>query len=716
MTPKQYQEQATPEYFKKQMPAKMAEQRANELGISKDDMFKLYSSITQSGSPVQGMPGGSPYGSNAMQWTPTSTTGPGGTVTTASPLQQQAAQMLQQKKVADAMGWFQPPQQQQAQQPQIPQLAPAQQMPTVQTTALKATTPYGNIGPQQQSPATPAASAQNITPMFNPMQQPQLGVQPLQPGQYAPPPLPTLPSYQPQPQWFQSGGLVTGDQQQNPQGANIQPSSQASNTGIYNPSYLGSYLGALALGQPMIVNPQPSGTPSAKSGTSPVGGPQYYSTGGGSFQLPSGDILTQDQMNALDPGSIRELQRGVGLGTVKYLTPQQAGPAAQGPWAQMPGIFKKADMPTIGGTGVTQLTATPQANAALMPKAGPAPTYAPQVSTPMPAGVNVGGAPQLTPPPAPSVATSGVAVGGPPPVQARPTVINDPRMSQAVSNLLGIQVNPWHHEDGSSKMFPVTQPPLRASGASETVPLPSTHPWNSPSSASVQQLVASAGAKAPPKKMQSGGVVHGQPGPDQVPAMLTAGEFVMNKDAVKNIGVGNLQSMNRQRFDDGGEVMPREAKHKVIGTDSQGSPQSSSQPSPGTPGAARSILDNMTAWGTRQGPAGSGYAARTEPNYLETRSDPDPDTGYLQQAGYSPGQARDIASAYSGQSPGNMPGVGGVTPNQASAIGGIASGISQAVQTWANSIKPWQMQPSAIPDPRSFQRPQQTTLSQETET
>ena len=687
MTPKQYQEKATPEYFKKMMPAQMAEQRANELGISKDDMFKLYSSITQSGSPVQGMPGGSPYGSNAMQWTPTTTTGPGGTVTTASPLQQQAAQMLQQKKVADAMGWYQPPPQQ-AQQPQMPQLAPAQQTPTVQTTALKASTPYGTTG--NAAPVIPAASAQNITPMFNPMQQPQLGVQPLQSGQYAPPPLPTLPSYQPQPQWFQSGGLVTGDQQQNPQGANIQPSSQASNTGIYNPSYLGSYLGALALGQPMIVNPQPSGTPSAKSGTSPVGGPQYYSTGGGSFQLPSGDILTQDQMNALDPGSIRELQRGVGLGTVKYLTAQQAGPAAQGPWAQMPGIFKKADMPTIGGSGVTQLTATPQANAALMPKAGPAPTYAPQVSAPMPAGVNVGAPTQFAPPPAPGAATSGFAVGAPPPQQ--PPAM---RISQ------------------SAMQSPQALAAAHASALADAGKAMYTHFGGDPNTAThadianFHQELQGALAGGPPIKRRSGGIVPGRGNNDTVPAMLTPGEFVMNKNAVQDIGVGNLQAMNTQHFQGGGSVLPREAAHKAVSDPSQYSaPAAPSSPDSGQGQQTTSGNPFAPSSNTTQGPAWQGYLDRGgNMSALGT-------SAYQAPAGSSALTVGDVArgAAIPGggvtQSLGQAPGGGA-----ASAIGGIASAISSAAQKYAESIGSWKPQPSHIPDPSSYRRAPTPTLS-----
>jgi hypothetical protein len=45
-------------------------------------------------------------------------------------------------------------------------------------------------------------------------------------------------------------------------------------------------------------------------------------------------------------------------------------------------------------------------------------------------------------------------------------------------------------------------------------------------------------------KMQPGGLVSGAAGPDQVPAMLTSGEYVVNKDAVQNVGLQTLEALN----------------------------------------------------------------------------------------------------------------------------------------------------------------------------
>jgi TP901 family phage tail tape measure protein len=48
----------------------------------------------------------------------------------------------------------------------------------------------------------------------------------------------------------------------------------------------------------------------------------------------------------------------------------------------------------------------------------------------------------------------------------------------------------------------------------------------------------------PPKGFAVGGMIPSTSGIDTVPAMLSGGEFIMNRSAVQNIGAGNLQSMN----------------------------------------------------------------------------------------------------------------------------------------------------------------------------
>ena len=57
-----------------------------------------------------------------------------------------------------------------------------------------------------------------------------------------------------------------------------------------------------------------------------------------------------------------------------------------------------------------------------------------------------------------------------------------------------------------------------------------------------------------PRGFNKGGLVPGQGNFDTVPAMLTPGEFVMRKSAVKNIGASNMASMNARGYAAGGKV------------------------------------------------------------------------------------------------------------------------------------------------------------------
>ena len=56
------------------------------------------------------------------------------------------------------------------------------------------------------------------------------------------------------------------------------------------------------------------------------------------------------------------------------------------------------------------------------------------------------------------------------------------------------------------------------------------------------------------------GEVHGPGGTDKVPAMLTAGEFVMSRGAVQKYGVKTLEGMNSAG---GGTNQPKVIKDKV---------------------------------------------------------------------------------------------------------------------------------------------------------
>ena len=647
-----------PDWYKKQMDSKVAQQQADQLGISQDQLFKLYAQTNQLGgigvaSQQKMSPG------QIASWA----AGPGvdasgqrGQLIAAPPGGNQLMQMY--GPLAAWQQVTQPPPQQQPQQPQMPQLGPAQPMPTVRTQTLTPTAQYGatNTQPGTSGFALPvSASAQQTTPIFNPQPQQQIGVPVPQPGQI---------------RQYAQGGLVQDNQQQTNQSPTIQPPNEQVET-----TNLLSYLGALGGGGPMVLNPTPGTTFQGGApyggGVSKVGSAQYYSTGGGSFQLPSGDILSQDQMNALDPASIRELQRGVGLGTVKYLTPAQSGPARQGPWMQVPSIFNPASMPQLPQSATSRLTAATPANAAQMPAAGPMPTYAPQTAAPMPAGVNYGNVAVAPPPPAPGITL--------PPRGTMPTQISVPQAAHA-SALADAGKAMYAHFGGD---------PSTASHADI---------------ANFHQELQGALAGGPPIKRRTGGIVPGTGNSDTVPARLTPGEFVLNKDAVRNIGLGNLQAMNTQRFEDGGEVMPREAKHKAVSDPSQYSaPAAPSTPDSGSSSSGSSgnpFVSSTPAQSapSNWGPAGAGYQKAIGQDIDPTYGVPISQVSGL--TGLSPSDVASTAGAG-----------GGISSGQASAISGLGSAISGAFQKYAESIGSWKPQPSHIPEPSSYKRAPTPTFS-----
>ena len=60
---------------------------------------------------------------------------------------------------------------------------------------------------------------------------------------------------------------------------------------------------------------------------------------------------------------------------------------------------------------------------------------------------------------------------------------------------------------------------------------------------------------------EEGGEVDGPGGTDKVPAMLTAGEFVMSRGAVQKYGVKQLESMNAAG---GGTNQPKIMNNTVV--------------------------------------------------------------------------------------------------------------------------------------------------------
>lgn len=77
---------------------------------------------------------------------------------------------------------------------------------------------------------------------------------------------------------------------------------------------------------------------------------------------------------------------------------------------------------------------------------------------------------------------------------------------------------------------------------------------NAPGSAPAGMLDAYNGG--PVKKYASGGYISGKPGIDQIPAMLSEGEYVIRASSARQIGKPTLDMINAGKFNQGGAVTP----------------------------------------------------------------------------------------------------------------------------------------------------------------
>jgi hypothetical protein len=184
----------------------------------------------------------------------------------------------------------------------------------------------------------------------------------------------------------------------------------------------------------------------------------------------------------------------------------------------------------------------------------------------------------------------------------------------------------------------------------------------------------------------------------------------VNKDAVKNIGVGNLQTMNRKGFQQGGPVTDDDNQAPELRRGTLSVPQpgttaaTDQQPSqPSSSSSAAATTSQAPSFGTSQGPAGLGYARALagSPATGEYYRAPEGVVG----ASPGPGQSGFIYSnpAAAAADPGATgKGAIGMGPNMgaaSSAIGGLASGLAAAADKYAKSVGSWEIQSSKIPRP-----------------
>jgi hypothetical protein len=202
----------------------------------------------------------------------------------------------------------------------------------------------------------------------------------------------------------------------------------------------------------------------------------------------------------------------------------------------------------------------------------------------------------------------------------------------------------------------------------------------------------------PPTKMQSGGLVPGRGNQDTVPALLTPGEYVIPKQQAAQMFGGRTPV----RMQTGGFVPDDQEKKPLPAEARRGrlTPPGSPPPAPGQ--------DASSGQPTQQGSAAPeapsstpSYGAGT--NWAQVAQQARAAQAANANVGSGgPGSIDSLGtlgdeSIITGQGgPGQPGGPGSATMAASGAISDLASGLAKAAQTYAASIKPWQMQKQAF--------------------
>jgi hypothetical protein len=595
--------------------------------------------------------------------------------------------------------------------------------------------------PQPQASA-PGQSVINQA-MSSPSLSPVATVPPIQGSMgpispFAPPP-PPAPGQQPgqnqQLPGYQGGGLVQGGSDQasyfypggvqpQQQGQQPQQSAQQSQTGAWSPQYGFSALGAGALGgMPMVINPTPNQGPLSKGGV--YTGPQNATVYGtqtptaptqafqGMVTLPNGAQLTPAQMTqylqsppdqqrqvaqamGLSPADLQQAANqswgqqgqpafGAGGGSTggggatggwgapgiqnaptQYVSSQGSIPA--GPWSVMPGPFNAAAMPAAtptpmitpqlpanaagvrpGGTGVAWASAPLPGQTALPP--GNVQGMPPQTIGGPVAGIPPGNS--MIPPAAPTQGGGGVQLSG---------ATGSGFAAAHNSALADAGMALYAHFGGD----PSTATPKDIANFHRQL---------------TDHIGGALGGGA--LKANSGGLVPGRGNTDSVLALLTPGEYIVPKSQVHQL----FGAKTPVKMQSGGLVPDdQDEPPEIAGL----TPANQTMRNIANLQARRTMAQNAAlsantpAYPSATTAAAQGYAAAANAGKIGGAA---PTAAQVQgAAAMTPAQTQgSIAKA-------NMGGIG-------SAIGGLASGLAQAAQTYADSIKPWQMQQQAFGPP-----------------
>jgi hypothetical protein len=621
-------------WYQQHIPSQLVKGQANQLGISTDQMYQIYAQ--------QGL-GPAAIGSGAGRWSNPNQGGGAGTGGQWIPDTPGVISGVQQAEQAHSIGNILWPQQVQQAQGSPPAA------PTGQTGTSMHPLQLPNNQPVQQFPqASPPPTLQlgQAMPAANVLNPIPVQVQPVQ--QYGTGGLV---------QRFQSGGEV----QQISPGVTRNAQGQIVYTDPALQTQLG--LGDLSTSQQTALGLDPYHSQALSGATQVAAQYQPYFLGAAALNMPavinlppSGTPSSKSGV-AATPGAI--------VGTSVPQTPQ-------GPWLTNPSVFARATpyQPTAAPTITPQTPAT-------------AVSYAPGqafATPPAAPGYTLGS----TLPP--TMAQSGATTATPPTAMLPPGFMGGAQGAGYVPQGF-LQAHTSALADAGKALY------SHFGGDPNSASPADIANFHSQLTGAVGQHIAANQPAPGAKKMAFGGIVPGRGNEDTVPALLTPGEYVIPKHQVAQLAARGVLRLNG-----GGPVAP-EAQHQTLTTQSgTGNAPATSQPS-GQPSSSSAQTSSPQIGGGSNLVSGLAQAAHTYGNAIRS---PASGGGYSVPGGYigaspGPGQSgymypSQAAATAAGDVGTGVGGGGGMSSGLKSALGGIGSGLTQAAQAIASSVKPWQMQ------------------------
>ena len=121
-------------------------------------------------------------------------------------------------------------------------------------------------------------------------------------------------------------------------------------------------------------------------------------------------------------------------------------------------------------------------------------------------------------------------------------------------SIIGPKMQDWQHDDGSFNFSSREKRGRLSTWANSPWKKGSVGEKATEATKKLKEFIKDTGRKINPLRKATGGKIVGQSGIDQIPTMLSEGEYVIRADAARKMGVPALDKINAGRFNKGGIV------------------------------------------------------------------------------------------------------------------------------------------------------------------